>query len=200
MFNDKDFMGGMFDFDGNGKTTLDEQYVAYKIYEETTKEENDFSSSYHKPAKYSYTNNNSTNSKGTKGGTIIAVVAVIISLLLLFAKCSSSNSNNNSYESNYQKRIAIHLLRVTVPGHHRPHQQNHLHQILIHRQVVIQVIAVPARVTVTAPEANRAVKPKMNIMPKTIITPRTSTRITMMTSSITRMQRTIITTITMIDR
>lgn len=39
MFNDKDFMGGMFDFDGNGKTTLDEQYVAYKIYEETTKEE-----------------------------------------------------------------------------------------------------------------------------------------------------------------
>lgn len=34
MFNDKDFMGGMFDFDGNGKTTLDEQYVAYKIYEE----------------------------------------------------------------------------------------------------------------------------------------------------------------------
>ena len=41
MFNDKDFMGGMFDFDGNGKTTLDEQYVAYKIYEETIKEEND---------------------------------------------------------------------------------------------------------------------------------------------------------------
>lgn len=79
MFNDKDFMGGMFDFDGNGKTTLYEQYVAYKIYEKTTKEENDFSSSYHKPAKYSYTNNNSTNSKGTKGGTIIAVVAVIIS-------------------------------------------------------------------------------------------------------------------------
>lgn len=51
MFNDKDFMGGMFDFDGNGKTTLDEQYVAYKIYEETTKEENDSSLSYHKPAK-----------------------------------------------------------------------------------------------------------------------------------------------------
>ena len=39
MFNDDDFMGGFFDFDGNGKTTLDEQYVAYKIYEETTKEE-----------------------------------------------------------------------------------------------------------------------------------------------------------------
>lgn len=35
MFNDKDFMGGMFDFDGNGKTTLYEQYVAYKIYEKT---------------------------------------------------------------------------------------------------------------------------------------------------------------------
>ncbi|WP_443711082.1 tyrosine-type recombinase/integrase [Ruminococcus sp.] len=99
-----------------------------------------------------------------------------------------------------EKRIAIHLLRVTVPGHHRPHQQNHLHQILIHRQVVIQAIAVPASVTVTAPEANRAVKPKMNIMPKTIITPRTSTRITMMTSSITRTQRTIITTISTIER
>lgn len=99
-----------------------------------------------------------------------------------------------------EKRIAIHLLRVTVPGHHRPHQQNHLHQILIHRQVVIQAIAVPASVTVTAPEANRAVKPKMNIMPKTIITPRTSTRITMMTSSITRTQRTIITTISTIEK
>ena len=59
-----------------------------------------------------------------------------------------------------EKRIAIHLLRVTVPGHHQPHQQNLLHQILIHLQVVIQAIAVPARVTVTAPEANRAVKPK----------------------------------------
>lgn len=90
MFNDKDFMGGMFNFDGNGKTTLDEQYVAYKIYEETIKEENDSSLSYHKPAKYSYTNNNTTNNKGTKGGTIIAVVAVIISLFLLFAKCSST--------------------------------------------------------------------------------------------------------------
>ena len=77
-------------FDGNGKTTLDEQYVAYKIYEETIKEENDSSLSYHKPAKYSYTNNNTTNNKGTKGGTIIAVVAVIISLFLLFAKCSST--------------------------------------------------------------------------------------------------------------
>lgn len=33
MFNDKNFLDGMFDFDGNGKTTLDEQYVAYKIYD-----------------------------------------------------------------------------------------------------------------------------------------------------------------------
>ena len=85
MFNDNDFLGGLFDFDGNGKTTLDEQYVAYKIYEETTKEENDSSPSNHKPAKYGYTINNSTKGKSTKSGTIIAVVAVIISLLLLFA-------------------------------------------------------------------------------------------------------------------
>ena len=67
-----------------------DRYVAYKIYEETIKEENDSSLSYHKPAKYSYTNNNTTNSKGTNGGTIIAVVAVIIALFLLFAKCSST--------------------------------------------------------------------------------------------------------------
>ena len=103
MFNDDDFMGGIFDFDGNGKTTLDEQYVAYKIYEETTKEENNSKSSYHKPVKYNYTNNSPTNSKGTKTGNMIAIVAVIISLLLLFAKCSSNSPKNNSYKSNYRK-------------------------------------------------------------------------------------------------
>ena len=103
MFNDDDFMGGIFDFDGNGKTTLDEQYVAYKIYEETTKEENNSKPSYHKPEKYNYANNSPTNSKGTKTGNMIAIVAVIISLLLLFAKCSSNSPKNNSYKSSSRK-------------------------------------------------------------------------------------------------
>lgn len=34
-----DFFGGMFDFNGDGKTDLGEQFIAYKIFEEVTKEE-----------------------------------------------------------------------------------------------------------------------------------------------------------------
>lgn len=35
-----DFFGGMFDFNGDGKTDLGEQFIAYKIFEEVTKEDN----------------------------------------------------------------------------------------------------------------------------------------------------------------
>ena len=31
-----DILGGLFDLDGDGKTSLDEEYIAYKIFEETT--------------------------------------------------------------------------------------------------------------------------------------------------------------------
>ena len=59
-------MGGMFDFDGNGKTTLDEQYLAYKIFEETTKEEkknNDSDSFSYKPNSYNRKPIKTTNPK-----------------------------------------------------------------------------------------------------------------------------------------
>lgn len=36
-----DFFGGLFDFNGDGKTTWGEKFLAYKIFEETTKEECD---------------------------------------------------------------------------------------------------------------------------------------------------------------
>lgn len=47
--NDKGLFGGLFDFNGDGKTTWDEEYLAFKIFEECTKEEekdfdNDFDS------------------------------------------------------------------------------------------------------------------------------------------------------------
>lgn len=35
-----DLFGGMFDFNGDGKTDLGEQFIAYKIFEEVTKEDN----------------------------------------------------------------------------------------------------------------------------------------------------------------
>ena len=38
--NDKGLFGGLFDFNGDGKTTWDEEYLAFKIFEECTKEEN----------------------------------------------------------------------------------------------------------------------------------------------------------------
>ena len=41
--NGKGLLGGLFDFNGDGKTTWDEEYLAFKIFEECTKEEeNDF--------------------------------------------------------------------------------------------------------------------------------------------------------------
>lgn len=39
--NNNDFFGGLFDFNGDGKTSIDEEFLAYKIFEETTKEESD---------------------------------------------------------------------------------------------------------------------------------------------------------------
>ena len=40
---DKGFWGGLFDFDGDGKTSMSEAFLAYKIFEECTKEEQDTS-------------------------------------------------------------------------------------------------------------------------------------------------------------
>ena len=34
-----DFFGGMFDFNGDGKTDLGEEFLAYQIFEEVMKEE-----------------------------------------------------------------------------------------------------------------------------------------------------------------
>lgn len=53
--NKNDLFGGMFDFNGDGKTTLDEEYLAYKIFEETTKEDNktddDYTPTFHSPTR-----------------------------------------------------------------------------------------------------------------------------------------------------
>jgi len=31
-----DFLGGLFDFNGDGKTDISEMFIAYKIFEEST--------------------------------------------------------------------------------------------------------------------------------------------------------------------
>lgn len=36
----KGFFGGFFDFNGDGKTDLGEQYIAYRIFEKCTKDNN----------------------------------------------------------------------------------------------------------------------------------------------------------------
>ena len=38
MTSNNDSFGDLFDFDGDGETSLDEEFLAYKIFEETTKE------------------------------------------------------------------------------------------------------------------------------------------------------------------
>lgn len=44
--NDKGLFGGLFDFNGDGKTTWDEEFLAFKIFEECTKEEDDSDSDF----------------------------------------------------------------------------------------------------------------------------------------------------------
>ena len=44
--NKNDFFGGMFDFNGDGKTDLGEQWVAFKIFEDCTKNNNDNNTRY----------------------------------------------------------------------------------------------------------------------------------------------------------
>ena len=36
-----DFMGGMFDFDGDGHTDIGEEFMAYQIYEDMTEKKTD---------------------------------------------------------------------------------------------------------------------------------------------------------------
>lgn len=40
LFNDDPF-GGMFDLDGDGRTDLNEEFMAYKMFEEVTREDDD---------------------------------------------------------------------------------------------------------------------------------------------------------------
>ena len=42
-----DFLGGIFDFNGDGKTDLGEEFLAFKIFEEVTKENSENNNSYH---------------------------------------------------------------------------------------------------------------------------------------------------------
>lgn len=44
--NDEGLFGGLFDFNGDGKTTWDEEFLAYKIFEECAKEEDDSDSDF----------------------------------------------------------------------------------------------------------------------------------------------------------
>lgn len=44
--NDEGLFGGLFDFNGDGKTTWDEEFIAYKIFEECTKDEDDSDSDF----------------------------------------------------------------------------------------------------------------------------------------------------------
>ena len=39
--NNHDFLGGLFDFNGDGKTDAGEMFIAYKIFEEVTKDADD---------------------------------------------------------------------------------------------------------------------------------------------------------------
>ena len=36
--NNRDFLGGLFDFNGDGRTDPGEMFIAYKIFEETMKD------------------------------------------------------------------------------------------------------------------------------------------------------------------
>ena len=44
--NNNDLFGGLFDFNGDGKTSWDEEYIAYRIFEECTKDDNSSGGSY----------------------------------------------------------------------------------------------------------------------------------------------------------
>lgn len=36
-----DFLGGLFDFNGDGETDISEMFIAYKIFEESTRKADD---------------------------------------------------------------------------------------------------------------------------------------------------------------
>lgn len=57
--NNNDWFGGIFDFNGDGKTTWDEEYIAYRIFEECTQDDNtsdgsDFSGGFDDYARYAW--------------------------------------------------------------------------------------------------------------------------------------------------
>ncbi len=95
MFNDNDFMGGIFDFNHDGKTTLDEKIVAYKIYEDVSKEE---STDKYKPfSKPVYVD----SGKSCSGWiTAIVIICLMWMIVTISSSCEKSNScHSNSYHS-----------------------------------------------------------------------------------------------------
>ena len=95
MFNDNDFMGGIFDFNHDGKTTLDEKIVAYKIYEDVSKEEN--TDKYKPFSKPVYVD----SGKSCSGWiTAIVIICLMWMIVTISSSCEKSNScHSSSYHS-----------------------------------------------------------------------------------------------------
>lgn len=107
--NNDDFFGTMFDFNGDGKTTLDEQYLAYKIYEETMREKE--SKNHNAARKNSFNINKKTYSanrtkktcseKSKKTGLAVSAISVIGILLFVFVMAMLNNTKNGGQSKTY---------------------------------------------------------------------------------------------------
>ena len=104
MFEDEDFMGGAFDFDGDGKTSEEEFIIGMMIIDEMEKEKESKKSNavLSNTTQYSRYTGGTQSSGGSDWITGLASIAAIIFLLwLTLSCCSDMKAEKNSYTTRY---------------------------------------------------------------------------------------------------
>ena len=84
--DNKDFFDGMFDFNGDGKTDLMEEGLAYQMMD-------DFDNQYREKSTFS--------SSSSSGGTLFAIIGTILVFLVLGWLVTACNSSSHSSTSSY---------------------------------------------------------------------------------------------------
>ena len=112
MKNNNDIFGGMFDFNGDGKTDFAEETLGFKILEDIDKNSNEdeTGSSYSSFEEYSGTPSVRVSNGGGGFRATLGVIAIVLSIfgwiyfiISSFAKCTSpSHYNSSGYSRSYK--------------------------------------------------------------------------------------------------
>ena len=121
--NKDDFFGGIFDFDGDGKTSIDEEFLAYQIYEDTFEKQDNYDNfdkadDFNELDEFTINGNNNTFNSYTppkltnpnkrwNRNALIFVIAFTIFYLIASSNSCSKSKNHNTYSSSSYRNYSI---------------------------------------------------------------------------------------------